>query len=314
MYDEDLIKECKQPAVNTEKIAELLEKDADVNYQDDDNSTALHYLCEAENINLEAVNLLLAKENIDLDVTDNFGKTAFLVLISQANINIEALKLFLAKEHIPINLQEMWGNTPLHLLCQKKNINETACTLLLEKKAAIDIKNDLGRTALHYLCLQDTINMPMIKLFLAKGANPNIKDTESGKTPFEIILKHCKNKNDFKVAIDFLYCIPANKDNTITLIIDDIEQQNALKTLEIPVNFKEYYKVQSEEMRNSVFGFYSTMHRLKQENKLSVPKPVLGMIAAKTYFFHKIIVNNSKGEQQQLIDMHDEQTFNPTKN
>ncbi len=310
--DDDLITKCKKPTLSIEEIKKLLEKGADVSYQDNDNNTALHYLCAAENISVEAVKLLLEKENIKLDVIDNFGRTAFHVLIDQDNINIDALKLFLAKENIQINLPEMWGNTPLHSVCQKKNINEPACILLLDKKADVNIKNAIGRTPLHYLCLQDTINMTMIKLFLANGANFNIKDTELKKTPFEIILDHCKNKNDYKTAIDFLYCIPANKDNTITLIIDDIEQQNALKTLEMPVNFKEYYKVQSEEMRNSVFGFYSNMHRLKQENKLSIPKPVLEMIAAKAYFFHKIKINNSKGEQQQLIDTHDAQAFNPT--
>jgi ankyrin repeat protein len=169
-----------------EKVELLIDKGADVNTEDKDGMTPLHYAAEEDNESLvkylvekgtristiqlaaSAGDLTKVKqfleENIDINAKDK-GDSAALYWATRAKRD-EVAQLLVGRE-ADVNLKGCDGLSPLHYACKhgRKKIVE----LLLAKDADIDAKEESrrGLTPLHRAALSG--HKEIVELLLARG-------------------------------------------------------------------------------------------------------------------------------------------------
>ena len=135
--------------------------------------TALHMAANINNV--EAMQLLLANQQIEVNCQNNEGATA---LHCAAVENVEAMQLLLANEQVDVNLKDKEGNTAL-LYCDTV---ETMQLLLANQQVDVNTADNDGDTGLH-VAAQDN-DAEMIRMLLAhpqfNSANHVAAD---GKTP-----------------------------------------------------------------------------------------------------------------------------------
>lgn len=178
---------------NTDIVALLLEKGANVSALDGEQATPLHWA--ASQRRLAILKLLLEKGappsaqeyrgSTPLHMTALYGSPGCDELMGDM---IEALLEAGADPLIP----DAHGNTPLHRLVQSDKENVKAVRMMIGKGADIAARDNHGMTALHWVAkggyIRERWNNPMrgsevAKLLLEHGANPNIAD-DDGKTVF----------------------------------------------------------------------------------------------------------------------------------
>ena len=164
------IKNCNLELV---KLIFEYRPNVDVNKQDENGLTALHYACERNNI--DAVELLL-KHNAKANIRDFTGSTALHYAYKP-----EVIKKLLECV-TDVDIQNNKGNTALHNICEKSYFS--SIELLLEHGANPNIQNEQGRVPLHYMCMDKKIkdevlqekSTVFIEVLLKHNANTNIKD------------------------------------------------------------------------------------------------------------------------------------------
>ena len=158
---------------NTDAVALLIAKGANVNFKDYAGKTPLHWAAEFGN--KDTVEMLIAK-GADIKVKDYAGKTPLHRALYNTG-NKDTAEILITKG-ADINVKDYAGKTPLHQAAEFGN-KDTA-EILITKGADVNVKDYAGKTPLHWaarLGYKDTVEM-----FIAKGADIKVKDDE-GKTP-----------------------------------------------------------------------------------------------------------------------------------
>ncbi|ORX44704.1 ankyrin [Piromyces finnis] len=143
------------------KFLELKEHNKDklklnINYQDNDGNTAMHYICSHKS--------------------------------QKKDVIIYIVKIFL-QYHSDINIQNNKGFTPLMYACQ--NANEDVAQILINQNADINIVNHNHQTAI-MLAIQEP-NREIINLLIKKGADLNIQDNIRKDTALTMACQHYQN-------------------------------------------------------------------------------------------------------------------------
>ncbi|WAR08526.1 ANK3-like protein, partial [Mya arenaria] len=167
---------------DAETDAESDSDKVDVNFQDQNGLTALHYA--AREYHHAAVQLLL-ENKAELDDIDGNKRTP--LHIAAIKGNVEAAKLLLTSKKNGVDCEDGDGNTPLMLA--SKYGNEELIDFLIDKyKCNINYQNEDGMTALHYAALYGKENA--VKKLLQHDAI-NLNNTLK-KSAFHLA---CENNN-----------------------------------------------------------------------------------------------------------------------
>jgi ankyrin repeat protein len=134
----------------------LLKYSADVNMQDKDGNTPLHWAVRKGNESL----LLLMLEN-------GAGTSVIVRLLLENGASTS------------VNVQNTDGQTPLHLAVLIRN--ESVVRLLLANGADVNVPNKNGSTPMHNAA--STTNESVVRLLLQSGADLNVPDKYYGETP-----------------------------------------------------------------------------------------------------------------------------------
>lgn len=176
-------------------ILNLLEKGADVNFQDSTGNTALHYSL-SNYLHGKNVDMFLSRQNIDVNLRNNFSQTPILLTLNNNYIKK------LVDLGADVNVQDYAGMSPLHYACSKND--PELVDLLLSRGANVNIKDSLGFTPLiscfkevtwpsfngpavgacgvYYLSTnrpQRVTSYKIVKALLNNGAKVNERDKES---------------------------------------------------------------------------------------------------------------------------------------
>ena len=137
-------------AVESDVLTRLAEHDNEIqnltaeqmvlssDYEDDSLPRLAHY------------NLLIEKlinKNADLNIQNNAGETALFALLKQKKLHMRLIKLFIQKK-ANINVQASNGQSVLMLAAQREN--QDLVQLLLDNGAKIELQDALGKTGLVY--------------------------------------------------------------------------------------------------------------------------------------------------------------------
>jgi ankyrin repeat protein len=120
-------------------ILDLIEKGADINFQDSTGNTALHYSL-SNYLQGKNVDMFLSRQNIDVNLRNNFSQTPILL-----TLNNNYIKKLIALG-ADVNVQDYAGMSPLHYACSKND--PELVDLLLSSGANVNIKDSLGFTPL----------------------------------------------------------------------------------------------------------------------------------------------------------------------
>ena len=175
----------------------LLKIGADVNAQNNNGETALHYLGlvgRASN-HYDIVKLLLDYD-ININIKDKTSKTAIHNACQSANVGIARL---LIKNGAKINEMDFAGNYPLHYCFtqDRKEVLELL-DLLLQNAETANLADIRGVTALHNASA--SLSKSVVEFIVHHGANVNQADN-MGKTPLHYATK---NKDDGVSVTEFL--------------------------------------------------------------------------------------------------------------
>jgi ankyrin repeat protein len=174
---------------------------ADVNAQDDDNNTPLHYALYCFNPNdacdITVLDYLLGQENFNLD-------TKTLLHYACANINalpIDVFKFLIQKMSCDVNVQDKDNDTPIHRAMCRFNSNDggditVLMYLLIQKGVNTNTKGRHGYSLLHYACESiNTLTLEIFKFLIEKlGADVNVQ-ANNKNTPLHRALDRF-NPND----------------------------------------------------------------------------------------------------------------------
>ncbi|MCF6767592.1 ankyrin repeat domain-containing protein [Thiotrichales bacterium 19S11-10] len=258
----------------------------DINYQNEDGETALHYA--AENNNPEILDQLLEKK-ADVSKKDKFGDTA---LHRASHLgNLEAVRQLLEKGS-DVNALNKDDETPLHLSVYSNR--EEVVGLLVKQGANVNAQRKNGDTPLYMAarlyCLNNSLPCKlMCKIFVAFGADVNIKN-DDGDTPYTMAFKDqglmfellqsklkIKEVNTTKSSVGdtglHLAALSKNKKLCEALIIHganpSLENHCGQSPCDIVLSdpsmqeylgdkLFNYFKIQAQEHRNTQFSTYSS--------------------------------------------------------
>ncbi len=188
-------------------ILDLLEKGADINYQDSTGNTALHY-CLSNYRQGNNVDMFLSRQNIDVNLRNKSSQTPILLTLDNSYIK----KLIALGADV--NIQDYAGMTPLHYACGKND--PELVNLLIANGATVNSRDNKGYTPLISCFIENTrpgINGPipnicgtginlnplprntsynMVKALLNSGAKVNETDKE-GKTALYYAIQEGNN-------------------------------------------------------------------------------------------------------------------------
>ena len=164
----------------------LIQHGCDINFQNNDGWTALHYACDLSNINRDIIERLISNGASGL-LKDNNGCTALHYAAMYAkDVNVIHQLLFVSD---PNSLNNMGMNAFMEACWENNNIR--IISALLNVTHDINFQNTNGRTALHYCCYFNKNCKGVIQFLLSSGADPFIQDNEE-ITPYDSVREEGK--------------------------------------------------------------------------------------------------------------------------
>lgn len=189
----------------------LLDTDIDLNYQSDNNGTALHEAILRENCDILK---LLLERGANPNLLNKNGNTVLTFALWNIK-NVEVIKVLINSSDIDVNIPDAWGMTPLFLSAGKGDFqvvdlllkhgasNDTATSagftplyfsaqnghlkvverLLQEKNIDINRQTEIGYTAMHIAAQLGQLEV--IELLIANGACLEL-ESNSHKTPLDV--------------------------------------------------------------------------------------------------------------------------------
>ena len=159
----------------SENAAEKLIPITNVNVQDKEGMTALHFA--VVNGLIDAVKLLLQNDKIDVSLSHRFGMNAILWAAHDGHLDIIKLLVEDGRSNIQSVDDEQW--TPLHHAVMRNNVE--ILLYLISKGADVNAKQIEGMTPLHYAATMGFINSIEV-LQRSPSIDMNPQD-EGGLTP-----------------------------------------------------------------------------------------------------------------------------------
>ena len=177
-----------------EVVEKLIEKNADVNIQDEDGDTALITACE--NKHADVAIALLEHPYIKVNLANNKGETA---LYKASEKGMLAVVEKLIKRGADVNVQAKNGDTALIVACKAKTKKHALVALALLERTDIDVDlvTKRGSTALQWASNRGML--AVVQKLIAKDADVNIQD-KNGDTA---LIKACYRNNE-KCALALL--------------------------------------------------------------------------------------------------------------
>ncbi|KAJ3641462.1 hypothetical protein Zmor_027969 [Zophobas morio] len=157
----------------------LIEKDIDVNLQNNNGMTALQVSCQSGNYENS---LMLLECDALMNIRDNEDNNALHHASKLWEDNRDLLKL-LIKKSIHIDAQNKYGETVLQFACLKGD--QEIVEMALEHNASVNISNEGLSNALHYASRSWWNNRDVIKLLIKKGIDVNAQN-ENGTTALQL--------------------------------------------------------------------------------------------------------------------------------
>jgi ankyrin repeat protein len=119
----------------------------DVNVPNNDNRTALHLACKCwPNISAHTFKNILEKST-NINAQDKDGNTALHYAISEKSET--ALQELLKHKDVNVNVKNNFKSTVLHYASRRQNLAVELFKLILEKSTDVNAQNEKGDTALH---------------------------------------------------------------------------------------------------------------------------------------------------------------------
>jgi E3 ubiquitin-protein ligase mind-bomb len=191
----------------------ILEKSADINAQDEEGLSALHWAIQCKS--KTAVKELLKHKDVDVNVKDKDNFTPLHSATLWSNIPIDLFRTILEKS-TNVNAQAQNGHTALRLALRKEN--ETAVKELLKHKDVdVNLKNNKNQTALHFAAEWKDMPIDLFRIVLEKSADFNAQD-EDGRTALHVAI-HCESKTAVKELLKHMDVDVKDKDNFTPLYL-----------------------------------------------------------------------------------------------
>jgi hypothetical protein len=175
--------------------------DQELNYHDIIGRSILHYICDKK-INIKYQELfveLLIEKKIDVDLQDSDGRTALHYAVYNKNVNITRLLIFNGKADL--NIQDLKGFSPLHINYIHKNYYDIQeernliTLMLINSGCDVNLKTINGENILFYFLMflsdiNDYKNIGLedqiIDLLLYKKCDINMQNNSN-----DTALMHC---------------------------------------------------------------------------------------------------------------------------
>jgi ankyrin repeat protein len=203
---------CENIPMDSFKI--ILEKTDDINAQDEDGFTALHYAIDNQSeMKLEK---LLTHKDVNVNVKDNGNLTALHLASCWKNIPMDLFEIIL-KRSTDINAQNEYGWTALHFAIHKKSDTQVEI-MLANRKVYVNIKGNFNITPLHLAARWTDIPIDLFKIILKRSTFINARDIY-GDTALQIA-----SRNHFQGAIKVLL-----EDDRVDVNVEDNKKLTALR-------------------------------------------------------------------------------------
>lgn len=148
--------------VATQKVGELIEQGADINYPDKGKRTPLMWVLRRGEYVKEYVPALLER-GADVKAVDCFGKTALDYALCYDAEVVQAI----IDHGADVNRKDKWGETPL--MEAVSNGYSDSVEVLLKAGADVSLKNNEGKTAL--MMASERGDVKAVNLLLGKTKN-----------------------------------------------------------------------------------------------------------------------------------------------
>jgi len=140
-------------------------KGCDVNVQNNDNDTPLHYAINSFNptgtgVGTSVLMYLLSQENVDVNMKGWNGETILHMVCKKINnLPLDVFKLLIETHGADVNVQDKSNNTSVCLAFREfkpRNGDINVLTYLInQNNVNINIMNEKGRNLLHYACINN---------------------------------------------------------------------------------------------------------------------------------------------------------------
>ncbi|KAJ3437587.1 ankyrin repeat-containing protein [Anaeramoeba flamelloides] len=176
-----------------------------INAKDDDERTALHWLCSiVHKLNLQ-IALKFIECGAEVDTADDMGTST---LISACSTNQLKLAKLLIEKGAQINHRDKNGRTALSFASAKGNLE--IARMLIENNAKVNLGDKRKQTPLHKSILSARAPLALIQLFIENGASIDRLDSE-GMSPLHYACEDATEENFEKIL--FLIKYGADLDN-----------------------------------------------------------------------------------------------------
>jgi len=200
-----------------DKILEIIaQKNVDINYQNENGWTALHYSCDEGNLKITEI---LIKAHCDVNIKNNDKKTPLHYSVARGYFDITKL---LVENGGDINCVDNENNNIIHL-CSMNGYDELLTFLLNKNPELIYNKNIFGNMPIHLAKKKET------KIILEKFMKSNPQPlTNRNKSKNELKNNNTNNANNNNKYFD--------SNDPVSKIKIHKTNQNQIKALMIPIN------------------------------------------------------------------------------
>lgn len=137
--------------------------DIDIDLQDNQGNTAVHFCCRyLKKDNFASALQVLAEHNANIGLQNFTGETALHILAG--NGNVDGVKLLVEQYNADINLRDNHGNTVMHFAA--KNGHTDVVRFLLDCNFDINVQNDSEETPL-MVCKNNNLGLKVAELLIS---------------------------------------------------------------------------------------------------------------------------------------------------